>query len=37
MSLGRFTTEADIDIVLKELPEIVAKLRKISAFEPEDI
>jgi cysteine desulfurase len=36
MSLGRFNTEADIDIVLAELPEIVAKLRKISAFDPEE-
>jgi cysteine desulfurase len=37
MSLGRFNTEADIDIVLAELPEIVAKLRKISAFDPEEL
>jgi len=36
MSLGRFNTEADIDLVLKELPEIVEKLRKISAFDPEE-
>jgi len=35
MSLGRFNTEEDIDIVLRELPEIVEKLRKISSFEPE--
>jgi len=37
MSLGRFNTEADIDFVLKELPEIIDKLRKISAFDPEDV
>jgi len=36
MSLGRFNTDEDIDIVLRELPEIVDKLRKISAFDPED-
>jgi len=36
MSLGRFNTDQDIDIVLKELPDIVEKLRKISAFDPED-
>ena len=34
-SLGRFNTDEDIDIVLQELPEIVDKLRKISAFDPE--
>lgn len=33
MSLGRFNTEEDIDIVLRELPEIVEKLRQISSFE----
>ncbi|MFQ6082398.1 MAG: cysteine desulfurase NifS [Candidatus Aminicenantia bacterium] len=32
-SLGRFNTEQDIEIVLKELPEIIAKLREISSFE----
>jgi len=36
MSLGRFTTDADIDIALKELPDIIDKLRKISAFNPEE-
>ena len=36
MSLGRFTTDADIDIVLRELPEIIDKLRKISAFDPRE-
>jgi cysteine desulfurase len=34
-SLGRFNTEEDIDITLKELPEIVDKFRKISAYDPE--
>ncbi|MFC2164742.1 cysteine desulfurase family protein [Acidobacteriota bacterium] len=33
MSLGRFNTEADIDIVLAELPEIVEKLREISGLD----
>lgn len=37
MSLGRFNSEEDIDIVLRELPDIIEKLRKISAFHPEDI
>jgi cysteine desulfurase len=36
MSLGRFNSDRDVDIVLKELPEVVAKLRKISAFDPVD-
>jgi cysteine desulfurase len=35
MSLGRANTEADIAVVLHELPEIVKKLRSISAFHPE--
>ncbi len=35
MSLGRSNTEEDIDVVLKELPEIVRKLKSISAFHPE--
>lgn len=34
MSLGRFNTEEDVEIVLKELPEIVARLREISPFHP---
>lgn len=34
-SLGRFNTDEDIDAVLSVLPEIVDKLRKISAYEPE--
>jgi len=33
ISLGRFNTEEDIDLVLKELPEIVAKFREISGLE----
>lgn len=36
MSLGRFNSEEDIDIVLSELPEIVEKLRQISSFEIEE-
>jgi cysteine desulfurase len=36
LSLGRFNTDSDIDIVLREMPEIIAKLRKISAFDPEE-
>lgn len=35
MSLGRSNTEDDIAVVLRELPEIIAKLRSISAFHPE--
>jgi len=35
MSLGRSNTEDDIPVVLRELPEIIAKLRSISAFHPE--
>jgi len=33
MSLGRFNTEEDVDKVLLELPEIVSRLRQISAIE----
>jgi len=36
MSLGRFNTEEDIDTVLRELPEIVEKLREISVLDPAD-
>lgn len=36
-SLGRFNTEEDIERVLKELPEIIEKLRSISAFHPEEV
>lgn len=35
MSLGRSNTEEDIAVVLKELPEIIRRLRAISAFHPE--
>ncbi len=35
ISLGRFNTDEDIDTVLGELPEIVRKLREISAFDPD--
>jgi cysteine desulfurase len=34
MSLGRFNTEEDVATVLAELPEIIDKLRKISAYDP---
>ena len=33
-SLSRFTTEADIETTLKELPRIVARLRALSPFVP---
>jgi cysteine desulfurase len=36
MSLGRFNTDQDVEVTLRELPEIIDKLRKISAFNPED-
>ncbi len=36
MSLGRFNTEEDIDTVLRELPEIVENLRKISNLNNEE-
>ncbi len=36
ISLGRFNTEKDINIVLMELPEIVEKLRKISNLDIEE-
>jgi cysteine desulfurase len=36
MSLGRTNSEEDIATVLRELPEIIARLRKITAFDPED-
>jgi cysteine desulfurase len=36
ISLGRFNKEEDIHIVLRELPEIVKKLREISAFDISD-
>jgi cysteine desulfurase len=34
MSLGRSNTEGDIEVVLKELPAIITKLRSISNFHP---
>jgi cysteine desulfurase len=34
MSLGRSNTEEDIAVVLNELPEIIKKLRAITAFHP---
>jgi cysteine sulfinate desulfinase/cysteine desulfurase-like protein len=37
MSLGRFNTDSDVDEVLRVLPEVVANLRKISAWNPEEI
>ena len=36
LSLGRDNTDADIDTVLRELPEIVEKLRQITSFNPPD-
>jgi len=36
MSLGRFNTDGDIQVVLRELPGIIEKLRQISAFEPDE-
>jgi len=35
MSLGRSNTEEDVAVVLRELPEIIKKLRAITAFHPE--
>ncbi|MFZ2055437.1 MAG: IscS subfamily cysteine desulfurase [Candidatus Aminicenantales bacterium] len=35
ISLGRFNTEEDVQGTLEDLPEIIAKLRQISAFDPE--
>jgi len=34
-SLSRFTTEAEIDAVLRETPPIIQRLREISMFSPE--
>lgn len=34
-SLSRFNTEAEVDLVLKELPPIIARLREISPFKRE--
>ena len=36
MSLGRFNTDQDVDTVLAILPEIVDKLRRISAWDPSE-
>ncbi len=36
MSLGRFNTDQDVEVTLRELPEIIDKLRRISAFNPEE-
>jgi cysteine desulfurase len=36
ISLGRFNTEENVDTVLHELPEIVKKLREISALDIEE-
>jgi cysteine desulfurase len=36
ISLGRFNKEKDISVVLRELPEIVEKLREISALDIDD-
>ncbi len=36
MSLGRFNTEKDVEIVIEELPEIIENLRKISALNIEE-
>jgi cysteine desulfurase len=36
MSLGRFNTEEHVQAVLHELPDIISKLRQISAFDPEE-
>lgn len=35
-SLGRFNSDEDVDVVMKELPEIIAKLRAISTYHPEE-
>jgi cysteine desulfurase len=36
ISLGRSNRDEDVATVLRELPEIIEKLRKITAFNPED-
>lgn len=36
ISLGRFNTDEDVDLVLQELPEIVKKFREISALDIDD-
>lgn len=37
LSLGRFNTEADVDTALDVIPGMVEKLRRISAWDPEEI
>ncbi len=32
LSLSRFTTESEVDLVIRELPPIIAKLRQLSPF-----
>jgi cysteine desulfurase len=34
LSLGRYTTDADVDLVLELLPRIVAKLRSLAPLNP---
>jgi cysteine desulfurase len=36
ISIGRSNSDEDVATVLRELPEIIGKLRKITAFNPED-
>jgi len=36
ISLGRSNSDEDVAVVLRELPEIIERLRKITAFDPED-
>jgi cysteine desulfurase len=36
ISLGRFNTEEDVPDTLRDLPEIIAKLRQISSFDPQE-
>lgn len=33
LSLGRFNTESDVDTVLEVLPQIISKLREITAMD----
>ena len=33
-SLSRFTTDAEVDLVLQELPGVIARLREISPYKP---
>jgi cysteine desulfurase len=36
ISLGRFNTDDDVDTLVRELPDIVIKLREISALDIDD-